>query len=188
MSSLIDTTGNLAHPPEIFPTMNTETTGSEVTLWKGSPSQWLNLWAYVGALLVAGGMGFASIFFPPALLALVIPVGYAMARYLKVRSQIFELTSERLRVTRGIFTQTIDEIELYRVKDSQMIRTWWMRMVGLASISLDTSDRGMAQLTIPAVRGGVELREQLRKQVEWMRDKKRVREMDFADGEGQELM
>jgi len=157
----------------------------ETTFWKGSPSQWLNIWPFTGAIIVSSCLVIAA-FFPPlflfALPALLLPLVYIMWKYLSVRTKVFELTSQRLRVTTGIINQKIEEIELYRVKDTQMIRTWWMRLTGLASIILETSDRGLPNLTIPAVRGGLELREQLRKQVELMRDQKRVREMDFEEG------
>ncbi|MEO7101025.1 MAG: PH domain-containing protein [Luteolibacter sp.] len=153
----------------------------ENTFWKGSPSQWLNIWPFTGALLLAIGLIFGGLFFPPAFIALLIPLAYAVWKYLSVRTRVFELTSERLRVTSGVINQKIEEIELYRVKDTQMIRSWWMRLTGLASIVLETSDRGLPNLTIPAVRGGLELREQLRKQVELVRDQKRVREMDFDE-------
>jgi len=159
----------------------------EKSLWKGSPSQWLNLGPFSAALVAAAGILIGSVFFPPAAIAVVLPAGYLISRYLVVRTQIFELTSERLRVTRGIFNQKIDEIELYRVKDSVMIRPWWMRLTGLASIVLETSDRSMPNLTIPALRGGADVRELLRKQVELQRDSKRVREMDFDEHAGDPL-
>ena len=159
----------------------------ENSFWKGSPSQWLNLWPFAGALVLAGGILIGGLFFPPAFIALVLPLGYMFWRYLLVRTQGFELTSERLRVTSGVINQKIDEIELYRVKDSQMVRSWWMRLTGLASIVLETSDRSMPHLTIPAIHGGVDLRELLRKNVELQRDRKRVRETDFDEVGGDSL-
>jgi uncharacterized membrane protein YdbT with pleckstrin-like domain len=102
-------------------------------------------------------------------------------KYLTVRTRGYELTCERLKITSGVITQHVDEIELYRVKDSQLLRTWWMRLTGLASISLETSDRTMPKLVIPAIHDGGEMRELLRKQVEIQRDKKRVRELDFDE-------
>jgi len=122
--------------------------------------------------------------FPPAAIALVLPVVYLIWRYLVVRTQVFELTSERLRLTRGVINQKIDEIELYRVKDSQMVRSWWMRLTGLASIVMETSDRTLPNLVIPAIHGGEQVRELLRKHVELERDRKRVREMDFDEHGG----
>ena len=156
----------------------------ENSFWKGSSSQWLNLGPYTAALLAAAGLIAGGLFFPPAFIGLVLPAAYLVWRYLVVRTQVFELTSERLRVTRGVINQKIDEIELYRVKDSQMIRSWWMRLTGLASIALETSDRTLPTLVIPAIHGGAEVRELLRKHVELQRDRKRVREMDFDETGG----
>jgi len=153
----------------------------ENILWKGSPSQWLNLGPFTVALILATAIAVGGIFFPPAFAALLLPLLYAIWKYLLVRTQVFELTTERLKLTRGVINQRVDEIELYRIKDSQLVRNWWMRLTGLASVTLDTSDRGMPNLTIPAIRGGGDMRELLRKQVELQRDRKRVRELDFDD-------
>lgn len=156
----------------------------ENSLWKGSSSQWLNLGPFTAALLAAVGIVIVGGLFPPAFIALVLPAAYLLWRYLVVRTQVFELTSERLRVTHGVINQKIDEIELYRVKDSMLVRPWWMRLTGLATIVLETSDRTMATLEVPAIHNGSEVREILRKQVELQRDRKRVREMDFeANGD-----
>ncbi len=153
----------------------------EISLWKGSPSQWLNLGPFTAAFVLMAGIVVGGVFFPFAFAALILPFAYMIWKYLVVRMEIFELTNERLRITRGVINQKIDEIELYRVKDSVMVRDWWMRVTGLASIQLETSDRNMPKLVIPAIRGGADMRELLRKQVELQRDKKRVRELDFDD-------
>lgn len=154
----------------------------ENILWKGSPSQWLNLGPFTVAALLSAGISVGGIAFPPAFAGLLLPILYAVWKYLSVRMNVYEVTSERLKITSGVINQHVDEIELYRIKDSQLLRTWWMRLTGLASVNLDTSDRSMPQLAIPAIRGGMEMRELLRKQVEVQRDKKRVRELDFDDG------
>ncbi len=155
----------------------------ESSLWKGSPSQWLNLWNYTGAIVLAAGIIVGGIFMPPVLVALIAPLAWVIWKYLTVRCQGFELTTERIKISQGVINQKLDEVELYRVKDMLMVRPWWMRLTGLASVILETSDRSQPTLEIPAVRGGMELREQLRKQVELQRDRKRVREMDFQETE-----
>ena len=163
---------------------------TETTFWKGSPSQWLNIGHFAAALLLAVGISILGVAFPPALIALIIPLIWIVWRYLMVRTQTFEMTNERLRISKGVINQEIDEVELYRVKDILLVRKWWMRMTGLGTIHLDTSDRSMPQIDIHAIRDSLELRESLRKKVEAMRDKKRVREMDFdetaAEGGGSE--
>ena len=156
--------------------MNTET-----SLWKDTPSQWLNIGHFAASAIIAAAIIAASFVTPVALAAIAIPIAYAAWRYLVVRCQTFELTSQRLRIAFGVINQHIDEIELYRVKDTLMTRTWWMRLTGLSSITLQTSDRSLPSLIIPAIPNGNDLREQLRVRVEAQRDAKRVREMDFDD-------
>jgi uncharacterized membrane protein YdbT with pleckstrin-like domain len=157
----------------------------EQSLWKGSPSQWLNLWSFLLALLLAAGIVTGAVLSGPmlpfVLIALVIPIVWVIWKYLAVRCEVFELTTERLKISNGVINQKIDEIELYRVKDVLMVRPWWMRLTGLASLDLETSDRSQPKITLPAIRGGAVLREELRKQVEFQRDRKRVRETDFED-------
>jgi len=153
----------------------------ENVLWKDSPSQWLNLGPYTVSALLAAGIAAGGLFFPPAFVGLILPLLYGVWKYLTVRTRVYELTSERLKITSGVINQHVDEIELYRIKDSQLVRSWWMRLTGLASVSLETSDRTLPSLVIPAIRGGGDMRELLRQQVEIQRDRKRVREMDFDD-------
>lgn len=160
---------------------------NETTFWKGSPSQWLNIGHFSLAVLIAIGIIVAGIFFPPAFIALIIPAAYIIWRYLTVRCQIFELTTERLRITKGIINQKIDEVELYRVKDILIERKWWMRITGLGSVHLQTSDRSLPNVDITAIRDCINLREELRKLVEAVRDRKRVREMDFDDAGATDL-
>lgn len=156
----------------------------ESPLWKGSSSQWLNLGPFSLAGLLAVGLVAAGLFQPLAFAGLVVPLGWALWSYLVVRTRVFELTTERLRITRGVINQQVDEIELYRIKDSVLLRPWWMRLTGLSSIAMETSDRTMPQLTLPAIPDGAALREQLRTEVEAQRDRKRVRELDFDEVPG----
>lgn len=165
-----------------MPSMNEET-----SLWKGSSSQWLNLGPMIISLIVAAGIIFGGLFFPLAFIALVLPLAYVLWKYLLVRTRVYEVTSQRIRIKSGVFNQSIEEIELYRVKDTQMFRPFWMRLTGLATVRLETSDRSMPVLLIPAVHGGPSLREVIREQVEITRDRKRVREMDFEPVAGDDL-
>jgi uncharacterized membrane protein YdbT with pleckstrin-like domain len=156
-------------------------TVSEEVLWKGSPSQVLNLGKYLVALLLAIGIAIGGLFVMPVWIALVVPLGWALWTFIETRSIRHELTTERIRMTSGIFNQKLDDVELYRVKDTSMERPFWYRMFGLSSLIIETSDRSQPHIEIKAVHNGDELRETLRKQVEFWRDKKRVREVDFDE-------
>jgi uncharacterized membrane protein YdbT with pleckstrin-like domain len=86
----------------------------------------------------------------------------------------------------GIFNQKLDDVELYRVKDTSMERPFWYRLFGLSTLIIETSDRSQPHIQIKAVHDADNLRETLRKQVEFWRDKKRVREVDFDEMAGAE--
>lgn len=156
---------------------------TETPLWKGSPSQWLNIGHFSMALVLSAGIVIGSIFFPLGYAALIIPIAWMLWRFLVIRCEIYEMSCQRLRITKGVFNQTSDEIELYRVKDFILERKWWMRVLNLGSLHLQTSDRSLPEITIPAIHGATEVRETLRREVEVIRDKKRVREMDFDDSQ-----
>jgi len=161
----------------------------ETTIRKTTPSQWLNIWNFFGAgALIIAAIVAGVLYSPYAYFAIIPLLLWAGWRWLTIRCEHYELTTQRIRITKGVFNQKIDEIELYRVKDINMTRSFWMRLTGLSSIHLKTSDRSLPTLEIPAIAQGEELREQLREQVEQVRDRKRVREMDFADtSDGTEL-
>lgn len=163
----------------------------EQVIWKGRPSQILNFWIFVVcALLIAAIVAGAvlSALLPLAALA-VIPLGWAVWKFLQVRCRIYELTSQRLRLYEGVFNQEIDEIELYRVKDTTILRPFILRLFNLGNISLKTSDRTHPQIDMEAIPDGVTVREHIRHHVETVRDQKRVREVDFdsSDGDGDDM-
>ncbi len=155
----------------------------ETLLWKGTSSQWLNLGPFSLALFLIAGTVMGGVFYPLAFAALILPLIWILWRYLVIRCETYELTSQRLKITKGVLNQTSDEVELYRVKDVLVERKWWMRMLGLGSLHLETSDRSLPSITIPAIPDAINLRESLRKEVESVRDRKRVRELDFEDTE-----
>jgi uncharacterized membrane protein YdbT with pleckstrin-like domain len=161
--------------------MNEES--NESVVWKGGPSQWTNFWTLALCVVLAAAIVAGSILavFPPLLIALVIPLGWAGWALLVLRCEVYELTEQRLRFSSGVFSRRIDEIELYRVKDSSVAQPFVLRLFGLGNVLVETSDRNQPQVCLAAVKDPVGVREHLRRQVERIRDSKRVREVDFDD-------
>jgi hypothetical protein len=48
----------------------------ENTLWKGSPSQWLNIGPFSAALVLCVGIIIGGLFFSPAFVGLLLPLAY----------------------------------------------------------------------------------------------------------------
>ena len=133
---------------------------AEETIWRGTSSQMKNLGIYILCLLV-------------------VPIPWAIARYLQTKNKVYELTSERLKITQGVFSKATSTVELYRVKDIEVRQPFWYRMLGLENLQLTTSDVSSPFLLFDAIEVTAGLPDKLRNQVEAIRVQKRVREIDL---------
>jgi uncharacterized membrane protein YdbT with pleckstrin-like domain len=94
----------------------------------------------------------------------------------------YEFTEERLIVRRGIVFKSIDEIELYRIKDVRIDFTLVNQMAGIGRIRVSSSDETTRQgdLVMRDIERAQERREQLRRLVDAARQKRQVREIDMV--------
>ena len=74
----------------------------------------------------------------------------------------YELTSQRLRITQGLFSRTMEEIDLVRVRDSKVTQNLGERSLNLGDIHLFTSDSSTPEFRLENVRDPLEVREILR--------------------------
>lgn len=138
----------------------------ENVIWEGSPSQVTNLGTYVVCALL---------FF------LVVPVFYAIWRWIVTRNFRYHVSDQRIRVTQGVFNKRTDSIELYRVKDVVLLQPLFLRLFGLGNVELRTSDKTSPLLTMNAVPEPAMLREKVLLAAEARRDAKGVRELDVSE-------
>lgn len=135
----------------------------ESHIWRGSPSQWENLGAYAIATFFAW---------------LVFPLFWAGWRILVTRCTKYEVTSERISLEQGVFSKRVEELELYRVKDTTFDQPFGLRLVGLSNVVVRSTDQSHPLLVLRAVRDGRALRENIRGAVEKIRHRKRVRTLE----------
>ncbi len=138
----------------------------EKIIWEGSPSQVTNLGVYLACALL---------FF------LVVPVFYAIWRWIVIRCFRYSVSDQRIRVTQGVFNKRTDSIELYRVKDVVLLQPFGLRMFGVGNVELRTSDMTSPLLTLNAVPDPAALREKILLAAEARRDVKGVRELDVSE-------
>jgi uncharacterized membrane protein YdbT with pleckstrin-like domain len=152
----------------------------EQTVFKGSPSLVIHLGRFTlcGLVFIACLVGgflipqpYSFVLFGLALVALI----YAAVQWALVKSRVYEVTTERIRISSGILSRRTDELELYRVKDTTLIEPLFMRLLSLGDIEISTHDVSTPIVRLDAIKGARRLREELRKNVEACRDKKRVR-------------
>ncbi|MBE1527789.1 putative membrane protein YdbT with pleckstrin-like domain [Sphingopyxis sp. OAS728] len=118
------------------------------------------------------------------LLLCLVGVGLVIAliQWIRFLDVTYELTEDRLILRKGIFVKSIDEIELYRVKDVRMDFTLINQWAGIGTIAIDSSDETTRDgaLVIPHIERAAERREELRRLVDAARQKRRVRELDVS--------
>ena len=143
---------------------DTSSVAAEEIVWRGTSSQWKNF----GVYLLCGLFCW-----------LIVPVFFALAYYLQTRCKVFELTTERLKITSGVFTKVTETLELYRVKDIETRQPFFSQLVGIENVQMNTSDASSPFVLIEAVPSSVGFADKLRNQVEIIRQQKRVREIDI---------
>jgi membrane protein YdbS with pleckstrin-like domain len=162
---------------------------AEETVWRGSVSQWSNFGFFVLQILLAAAIVilFALIrrqpsevsnFAPYILILLAVPIFIAGKRYLQTKCKVYELTSERVKMSEGVFSKVTDTLELYRVKDIETRQPFLYRLCGIENIQLNTSDSSSPFVLFQAIPHHVGLGDKIRNQVETIRQQKGVREID----------
>ena len=136
----------------------------EELVWSGSPSQINNLPVYVACTL---------------LFWLVVPIFIAIWKWVVVHNIRYELTSERLRIRRGVLNKELDELELYRVRDYRLEQPFWLRLFSLGNVTITSTDVSQPQVTLRAIPDSERVRELIRRNVEDCRTKKGVRSLDL---------
>ena len=137
---------------------------AEEIVWRGTSSQWKNFWVFLLCSLFCW---------------LIVPIFFGVARYLQTKCKVFELTTQRFKVTSGVFTKKTETLELYRVKDIETQQPFISRLVGIENIKMTTTDASSPVVLVDAVPSSVGFADKLRNQVEIIRQQKRVREIDI---------
>lgn len=157
---------------------------SETLVWRGTPSQWTNFGTYLFCLILAGMIVAAYFFVSPGapqpliLAGLVVPVFWALARWIATACNRYEVTSERAKITTGLLSRRTNEIELYRVRDYSVVEPFWLRLVGCGDVVLVTSDRTTPNFVLHAVPHAQRLKDQIRTHTERMRQRRGVRDLE----------
>ena len=135
--------------------------GPEEEIWSGGPSQWTNFWWFVLCLLV-------------------IPIPWAIYKWLEVKSTRFTLTTERLRWQWGILSRRTEEVELYRVRDLGFVQPFVQRVVGLGTLEVTSTDERTPHIELKAIKDADAVREYFREATERMRQVRGVRDIDMS--------
>lgn len=120
-----------------------------------------------------------DLFFSPLWILLYFATGGFLLLFLPLvilsrRCTKYTLTDQRIIVERGILSKTIDDVELYRIKDTKLEQGLIDRMLGIGSVQVNTADLSgnwrIKKIVLPR-----DVREKIRRSTESLKHNKNIR-------------
>ena len=116
-----------------------------------------------------------------ALLLTILTVGLAgIYFWLRALGTHYRITSQRVIVETGMFSKRVDQLDLYRIVDFIVERSFGQRIMGTGTITIDSMDKTTPVTRIAGIRTNVMgLYERLRAAAEVEKKTRMVRPMDI---------
>lgn len=130
----------------------------EYIVWEGQPS-----------LAVVATTFFVCLIFS----WLIFPVFIALYEWLTVKTTHYRVTTERVTTTTGIFSKSVQQVELYRVRDIAVEYPFVLRLFKKGSVRLLSNDKTSPDLLVDGIDNADDMKEAIRSSVESLRQKKR---------------
>ena len=136
----------------------------EKTICEVSPSQILNLKAFIFSVLAIGVIITAAVLTKIDWIyaLLIIPVVYALWKYMVIRAVKLKITDQRIILREGVLNKITNETELYRVRDSSIEEPFFYRLFGCGNVVIYTTDDADATLFLKAYSKPHWLKDQVR--------------------------
>jgi len=152
----------------------------EETLWQGTPSPTLLLGHIFGIVFVLIAIPLLAYFFAStmpdesraagmerfgwvatAILVFIQAIALLVA-WIKLRSTMYRVTNQRVLIEQGVFSKTVDEIDLRYVDDSTFTQSLMDRILGIGSVTLMSSDTNTPRYMLRSIKDPRGVREMIR--------------------------
>jgi uncharacterized membrane protein YdbT with pleckstrin-like domain len=130
-------------------------------------------------ILIAFIISISAIWFNALYLILLsIPfIVLGLYKYFLIISSTFYLSDQQLIIQRGVFTKTVNYLELYRIKDILVEQPFWMKALGLMNITLLSFDKEESLLVLKGIKIS-DLPQSIRNHVQECRQRNKVLTID----------
>jgi hypothetical protein len=164
---------------------NTEGGNEEQLVWEGSP-KWQADFGYLFLSVLTMIAGFALMglflskwgfslfsFLPPLLISFT---GFIMFTYLRLkrRNEHYKMTNLNLEYESGVLSKTIQNTELWRIKDIVFKQSLGERILGICKIELVTTDASSPLIILEGLPPGRRIYDDLKKAFVLARQRKNV--------------
>ena len=116
-----------------------------------------------------------------ALLVVILTVGLgAIYFWLRSLGTRYRITSQRVIVETGMLSKRVDQLDLYRIVDFVVERSFGQRIMGTGTITIDSMDKTTPVTRIDGIRANVMgLYERMRAAAEVEKQRRAVRPLDL---------
>ena len=146
---------------------------------------------YLGRILLALLVVAATIALAVAIKAsptidqIIIIAGLAIALPLfltvlyKKYSILYRLSTQRLFLVRGLVSRKIEELELFRVRDIQVVQSFWQRILRFGRMTVFSTDASAPKFEMLGVANPLKVKDAIRVHFRTARLRERVRPTEF---------
>lgn len=85
-----------------------------------------------------------------------------LVAWIRLRSTMYRVTNQRVQMEQGIFSKTVDEIDLRYIDDSTFTQSLVERILGIGSVTLMSSDTNTPRYVLRSVKDPRGVRELIR--------------------------
>lgn len=146
---------------------------------------------YLGRILLAVLVVAAAVALTVAIKAgptvdrIIISSGLAIALALfltvlyKKYSILYRLSTQRLFLVRGLVSRKIEELELFRVRDIQVVQSFWQRILKFGRMTVFSTDASAPKFEMLGVANPLKIKDAIRVHFRTARLRERVRPTEF---------
>jgi len=135
------------------------TQGPAAVIYEGSPSWKAWFWSYVLAWILA---------------VAVVGLVWLLVLSLVRKATRYKITDRNIDTERGVFSKTIETLQLWRVRDIDFRQSFFERMLGIATIHVFTKDVTDPELALKGLPASREIFDKLKDAAELARQQRVV--------------
>jgi uncharacterized membrane protein YdbT with pleckstrin-like domain len=152
----------------------------EETLWQGTPSMTLLIGHVAAIVFVLIAIPLLAYFFADTIpdlerasgmrtfgwvataILVVIQSIVLFVAWFRLRSTQYKVTNQRVLIEQGIFSKTVEEIDLRYVDDSNFTQSLFDRILGIGHVTLISSDKNTPRYVLRSIKDPRGVRELIR--------------------------
>ena len=83
----------------------------------------------------------------------VVAILYWLFKWLNWKNTVYRITNDRIEFEHGILSKSVQNVDMWRVKDIDFNQSFIQRVFGLGRVHIETSDKDIPVIEIGPIKG-----------------------------------